>query len=146
MTLAEVRLWGRTIGAVSLEDGKASWRSSTIRNSSAAESRSLLLPSLWTIGPHVFPELSRRTFHGLPGLLADSLPDTFGNALIDASLATKGERPTASIPWNGCATRDAVEWERWSSPRPWATTEAGEKVEIDALVSWLRRFSASATT
>ncbi len=35
-----------------------------------------------------FPELSRGTFHGLPGLLADSLPDRFGNALIDAWLAT----------------------------------------------------------
>ena len=30
-----------------------------------------------------FPDLPRRTFHGLPGLLADSLPDRFGNALIE---------------------------------------------------------------
>src|SRR6201981_1762936 len=37
-----------------------------------------------------FPELPRITFHGLPGLLADSLPDRFGNALIDAWLATQG--------------------------------------------------------
>ncbi|HMP54249.1 MAG TPA: HipA N-terminal domain-containing protein, partial [Candidatus Melainabacteria bacterium] len=27
-----------------------------------------------------FPALPRNTFHGLPGLLADSLPDRFGNA------------------------------------------------------------------
>lgn len=39
-----------------------------------------------------FPELSRRTYHGLPGLLADSIPDKFGNALIDAWLARKGWR------------------------------------------------------
>jgi serine/threonine-protein kinase HipA len=39
---------------------------------------------------YTFPELSRGTFHGLPGLLSDSLPDRFGNALIDAWLATKG--------------------------------------------------------
>ena len=37
-----------------------------------------------------FPALPRNTFHGLPGLLADSLPDRFGNALIDAWLATQG--------------------------------------------------------
>src|SRR3546814_20916078 len=37
-----------------------------------------------------FPELPRTAFHGLPGLLADSLPDRFGNALIDAWLATQG--------------------------------------------------------
>jgi len=39
-----------------------------------------------------FPELNRKTFYGLPGLLADSLPDKFGNALIDAWLARKGWR------------------------------------------------------
>jgi serine/threonine-protein kinase HipA len=40
-----------------------------------------------------FPDLPRRTFRGLPGLLADSLPDRFGNALIDAWLATQGRSP-----------------------------------------------------
>lgn len=37
-----------------------------------------------------FPNLNRVTYHGLPGLLADSLPDKFGNALIDAWLALQG--------------------------------------------------------
>src|SRR4029450_13847266 len=37
-----------------------------------------------------FPELPRRTFHGFPGFRADSRPDRFGNALIDAWLATQG--------------------------------------------------------
>jgi serine/threonine-protein kinase HipA len=40
-----------------------------------------------------FPSLPEVSFHGLPGLLADSLPDRFGNALIDAWLATQGRRP-----------------------------------------------------
>ena len=43
-----------------------------------------------------FPGLSRQTFLGLPGLLADSLPDRFGNALIDAWLASQG-RSAASF-------------------------------------------------
>jgi len=42
-----------------------------------------------------FPALRPETFHGLPGLLADSLPDRFGNALIDAWLARSGRTPDA---------------------------------------------------
>ena len=37
-----------------------------------------------------FPGLSEETFQGLPGLLADSLPDYFGNAVINAFLRTQG--------------------------------------------------------
>ena len=40
-----------------------------------------------------FPALSRQTFRGLPGLLADSLPDRFGRSLIDAWLASRGRTP-----------------------------------------------------
>jgi len=39
------------------------------------------------------PELSFEAFHGLTGLLADSLPDRFGNALINAWLAIQGRPP-----------------------------------------------------
>jgi len=39
-----------------------------------------------------FPSLNQATFHGLPGLIADALPDTFGNALIDAYLTRHGTR------------------------------------------------------
>lgn len=38
----------------------------------------------------LFPELSRETYQGLPGLLADTLPDKFGNAVIDQWLAGQG--------------------------------------------------------
>jgi serine/threonine-protein kinase HipA len=38
----------------------------------------------------VFPNLPEATFHRLPGMLADSLPDDFGNALIDAWMAERG--------------------------------------------------------
>jgi serine/threonine-protein kinase HipA len=40
-----------------------------------------------------FPSLPEVSFHGLPGLLADSLPDKFGHALTDAWLATQGREP-----------------------------------------------------
>jgi serine/threonine-protein kinase HipA len=41
-------------------------------------------------GVRSFPELKYETFHGLPGLLADALPDRFGNRIIDAWLARQG--------------------------------------------------------
>jgi serine/threonine-protein kinase HipA len=46
--------------------------------------------------PYEFPALPRNAFKGLPGLLADSLPDKFGNAVIDAWLAARG-RDAASF-------------------------------------------------
>ncbi len=92
-TLAEVRLWGRTIGAVSLQDGEdvASFQ----YDAAFAQSSIQVAPILMPLSSRVyrFPELSRPTFHGLPGLLADSLPDKFGNALIDAWLASQGRQP-----------------------------------------------------
>ena len=33
--------------------------------------------------PYRFPNLNKETYKGLPGMLADVLPDKFGNALID---------------------------------------------------------------
>jgi serine/threonine-protein kinase HipA len=44
--------------------------------------------------PYSFPGLAT-TFHGLPGLLADSLPDKYGNAVIDAWLASQGREPSS---------------------------------------------------
>ena len=92
-TLAEVRLWGKTIGAVSLEDGEdvASFEYDAAFAQSGIQVAPMVMPLSRRL--YRFPELSRPTFHGLPGLLADSLPDKFGNALIDAWLASQGRQP-----------------------------------------------------
>jgi serine/threonine-protein kinase HipA len=92
-TLAEVRLWGRTIGAVSLLDGEEVARFEY--DEAFAQSGIQVAPLVMPLARRVyrFPELARSTFHGLPGLLADSLPDKFGNALIDAWLASQGRQP-----------------------------------------------------
>ncbi|MCF6337517.1 MAG: type II toxin-antitoxin system HipA family toxin [Gammaproteobacteria bacterium] len=91
--VTEVRLWGRSIGAISLADGDnvASFEYDPAFIGSGIEIAPLMMPSASRV--YRFPELSRQTFHGLPGLLADSLPDKFGNALIDAWLATQGRQP-----------------------------------------------------
>ena len=93
MTVAEVMLWGRTIGAVALEEGDAhaSFQYANDFAASGIELSPLVMPL--STAPYRFPELSLQSFHGLPGLLADSLPDKFGNALIDAWLAREGRTP-----------------------------------------------------
>ena len=92
-TLAEVRLWGKTIGAVSLQEGEEV--ASFEYDAAFAQSGIQVAPIAMPLSRRVFrfAELSRRTFFGLPGLLADSLPDRFGNALIDAWLASQGRQP-----------------------------------------------------
>jgi serine/threonine protein kinase HipA of HipAB toxin-antitoxin module len=43
-----------------------------------------------------FPDLPRKNFHGLPGMLADSLPDRFGNSLINRWLAEQNRSLAAA--------------------------------------------------
>ncbi|MEX1057220.1 MAG: type II toxin-antitoxin system HipA family toxin [Natronospirillum sp.] len=45
-----------------------------------------------------FPELDFNTYKGLPGMIADSLPDDFGNAVLNAWVAAKGKSPSAITP------------------------------------------------
>jgi serine/threonine-protein kinase HipA len=49
-----------------------------------------MMPLSDSRGTFLFPNLPEATFHRLPGLLADALPDDFGNALIDAWMAEHG--------------------------------------------------------
>ena len=45
-----------------------------------------------------FPEIDYQTFKGLPGLIADSLPDDFGNAVMNAWIASQGKSPQDISP------------------------------------------------
>lgn len=87
----EVRVWGRTVGAVALDPllGVYAFEFDDAWVDSGVELSPLVMPNRKR-DPYVFPDLRRDTFAGLPGLLADSLPDAFGNAVIDAWLANEG--------------------------------------------------------
>src|SRR5271169_708808 len=135
MTVAEVRLWGRTIGAVSLEDGSsyAAFQYEPPFARSGIEVSPITMPLRDQV--YVFPDLPLRTFHGLSGLLADSLPDRFGNALIDAWLATQGRTPDSfnaveRLCYTGERGMGALEFAPATGPRP----KSVKKIEIDALV------------
>jgi serine/threonine-protein kinase HipA len=93
MTVAAVELWGTRIGAVALSEpsGVAAFEYEPSFLASGVQLAPLMMPLEERV--YSFPELPRRTFRGLPGLLADCLPDRFGNNLINAWLARQGRTP-----------------------------------------------------
>ena len=133
--IGKVQLWGRTIGAVALEEGRdvAAFQYDAEFARSGIELSPLTMPLSERV--YEFPALPRNTFHGLPGLLADSLPDTFGNALIDAWLATQGRTAESfhaveRLCYTGTRGMGALEFAPALGPKPGKAT----KIEIDALV------------
>src|SRR5256885_327254 len=92
-TVAEVRLRGRSIGAVSLEDGAriAAFQYDPAFVTSGIQLSPVVMPLAAQV--YEFASLPEVSFRGLPGLLADSLPDRFGNVLIDAWRAPGGGGP-----------------------------------------------------
>ena len=135
-TTAEVRLWGRTIGAVSLEDGAAAatFEYNPAFIDSGIEVAPLMMPLSGRL--YSFPALRPETFHGLPGLVADSLPDRFGNALIDAWLARAGRSPESfnaveRLCYTGTRGMGALEY-RPATRLPASTSTS---IEVDKLVA-----------
>jgi len=133
--IAEVKLWGRTIGAVSIEEGRpvAAFQYDPKFAKSGIELSPLVMPLSDQI--YAYPALPRSTFHGLPGLLADSLPDKFGNALINAWLATQGRTPESfnaveRLCYTGKRGMGALEYAPVTGPHP----REASKIEVDALV------------
>ncbi|MEN6434311.1 MAG: type II toxin-antitoxin system HipA family toxin [Anaerolineaceae bacterium] len=89
-TTARVILWGNLIGAVTWDDsrGVGVFQYASDFLPSGIQLSPLMMPLSGI--PYEFPALPPITFRGLPGLLSDSLPDKFGNAIIDAWLASHG--------------------------------------------------------
>ena len=84
-----------------------------------------------------FPNLDRGTFQGLPGMLADSLPDTYGRALFDKWLALTGQtssNPIETLCFLGKRCMGALEFE----PAMDAPYDTQAKFEIDTLVDVAR--------
>ncbi|HSF52778.1 MAG TPA: HipA domain-containing protein, partial [Algoriphagus sp.] len=101
---AEIWLWGRLAGAVLWDEKEqlASFEYDLSFLSSGWDIAPITMPLRQGKRLYAFPEIRRGrndefdTFKGLPGLLADMLPDKYGNRLINAWLAQNG-RPTDSL-------------------------------------------------
>ena len=137
---ARVLLWGSDIGAVSwLPDrGLAVFQYTPEFAGSGIEVAPLMMPL--TDVPYEFPSLSRETFKGLPGMLADSLPDKFGTTLINAWLSARGREPGSFTPverlcYTGTRGMGALEFRPLMNEAP----SSARKVEIEALVALANR-------
>ncbi len=98
MTDAAVRLWSTRIGAVTWNERRALgvFQYDPDFVPSGIEVAPLTMPLREV--PYEFPTLPREAFRGLPGLLADALPDRFGQRLIDEWCARSGRDPTSFNP------------------------------------------------
>ncbi len=144
MTVAEVKIWGKLAGAVA-------WDEETSYATFEYDPRFMQLG--WDLSPlkmpigsasrlFSFPELHRsktseyNTFKGLPGLLADALPDKYGNQLINLWLAQQGRpqdsmNPVEMLCFIGARGMGALEFE----PAVFKGTKRTFSIEIDSLVA-----------
>ena len=138
----EVRLWGKRVGAVAPDPRlgcyvfayEPAWRRSGI------ELSPLVMPLNDDRQRFAFPELAELSYKRLPGLLADALPDDFGNALIDAWMSAKGVDKSAvttldRLAYMGRRGMGALEFK----PARGAHRESVEPLGIKSLVESARR-------
>ena len=138
----EVRIWGKRVGAVAQDPHRGAyvfeyapgWRRSGV------ELSPFMLPLERADGLFSFPALDSDAFHRLPGLLADALPDDFGNRLINGWMATHGIRPEQvttldRLAYMGRRGMGALEFK----PSRGASTESAAPIEMRALVEEARK-------
>jgi len=107
--IANVTIWGMPVGAVAWQ-GTATEGHGTFQYHRSFLAKGLDLSPIHMglkealVGDGIFafrkrsPDPELDTFKGLPGLLADCLPDKFGNAVIDAWLARQGRDSSSFNP------------------------------------------------
>ena len=139
-TTARVLLWGRDIGAVTWLDERALGVFQYVAEFAGSGIQVAPLTMPLQEAPYEFPALARETFHGLPGLLADSLPDKYGNRLVDAWLASQGRPPGSMNPverlcYTGNRGMGALEFK----PTIKDASAKTHKLEIEALVGLANR-------
>ncbi len=122
MAIAKVILWGRVIGAVSDNNGDIEFSYDPNFIGQGIELAPLAMPVNNTI--YSFPELRDvKPYYGLPGLLADSLPDSYGNLMIQEYLGRYGNGRTTLSPveklcYTGTRGMGALEYEPSISETP----------------------------
>jgi len=135
VTVAAVVLWGRRIAAVSIAAGE---RYATFEYDPAFVSSGIQLAPVrmpLRTEPYRFAGLPQDAFNGLPGMLADSLPDRWGTALVNAWLAAQGRDQSSfdvveRLCYVGTRGMGALEFEPAREP----ARGEDEDLHLDALV------------
>jgi serine/threonine-protein kinase HipA len=137
MDIAGVKYGEHDVGAVSLdvETGLGSFEFERRFISMGVEVSPLKMPLSRRI--YSFPEADPDVFRGLPGLIADSLPDDFGNAVLDAWIASQGGSvaditPLQRLKYTGRRGMGALTYHPASRRKG---LDSSQQVEIESLVS-----------
>jgi serine/threonine-protein kinase HipA len=136
MEVINVTYAQQEVGAVSFDSEKGSGAFEYAPNfiKQRIELSPLKMPLATRI--YSFPELAFTTFKGLPGLIADSLPDDFGNAVLNAWVAGQGKLPGDITPlqrlqYTGKRGMGALEYTPATQLR---SLNAANPIEIASLV------------
>jgi serine/threonine-protein kinase HipA len=138
----EVLIWDTSVGATTADTAlgcyafefEPSWKRQGI------ELAPLTMPLSDNRRIFTFPTLPKQTYFSLPSMLADALPDDFGNALIDAWMATKGVEKSAvtildRLAYMGKRGMGALEFR----PARGSNSESATPIEMKQLVEEARR-------
>ena len=138
----KVLLFGKPIGVLSIrDDGCCEFEYNESFCRSGIQPSPLQMPAIAGV-VYSFPTLDRNTFRGLPGMIADSLPDSFGRALLDRWLAEtgRGEANTLEVlSYQGKRCMGALEFE----PSREASLEESTAIEIESLVETAQEILSS---
>jgi len=148
MNTAFVHIWGETAGAVAWDEstGLASFEFDDAFKRKGWDLSPLKMPLTGSTRVFTFPELRKKPnaeydcFKGLPGMLADVLPDKYGNQLISSWLAQRGRpdnsmNPVETLCFIGTRGIGALEFE----PATLSGTQKSFDVEVDSLVDIARK-------
>lgn len=151
-TIASIKIWNYKVGAVLWDESKNVGVFEFDKGfvNSGLDLSPITLPlAEASKGRRVFsfPFLNFETFKGLPGLLADSLPDKFGNQVIDAWLAQQGRttqsfNPVDRLCYIGKRGMGALEFE----PESGQQVIPSNTLEIEALVEFAKEVLAERTS
>jgi serine/threonine-protein kinase HipA len=138
----EVRAWNQLVGAVALDPrlGFYAFEYAPAFVKTGIELTPLTMPLRDARQPFIFPNLPDLTYKRLPAMLADALPDDFGNSLIDAWMAREGvavDNITAldRLAYMGQRALGALEFRPTRGPRIRRPTA----LELSQLVETARR-------
>ena len=141
-SVIEVRAWDQRVGAVALDPrlGYYAFAYDPEWKRQGIELAPITLPLADRRTVFIFLNLPEATFHRLPGMLADALPDDFGNALVDAWMARHGiskSEVTAldRLAYTGRRGMGALEFR----PERGAHRESTTPLEMQTLVEDARR-------
>ena len=143
VTVANVNLYGRTIGNLLWDDNRRIARFEYLPDFAAGtlEPSPLMMP-LRQGYTYSFPESATSTYRGLPGMFADSLPDTYGRAIFEKWLALTGRKssnPVESLCFLGKRCMGALEYE----PSLGYLSDSDTQFEVSSLVDAAREALSS---